>query len=560
MSAEILTFIQAQSGNQAQNLQQVSSQQESSQPGLFDSIITSLTGQTEEIRENLTNPETEGQAQNFTFSGNKSLSQSVIDILSDLSGDENNSEVINAEAEALNEFADTIFDGDKFFRKITTFLNDEVKFKDDAMTDVFKDFISDKVEVIKENYNIENIISQILNDEELSEKFEVLTEETKQEVLKVIDEISDTLKNFDNSEIKAKISDLIDNITANLKTPKVFASKVDDDEETETDDDTPNFDDEAKISNENINMSGLAGVIFRTANDNENVQAPSEKPEVSNSPAKSQVITHPQAHNVQNEAPVKAANENETVKPEVNFSEVLDTTEAEHENSNQNNNFAGNQQEDNKSGNFTQSRENFTSSRTSRARNDNRKVDTQNDNDKFSSSTQKTQSHSTFQNFFEGVLSNRRTASRTSPFPLNLNDSANFTQSMTLRDGLVNVVRFIRADGVHKANVVIDPPALGRISVELTSGSSGVEASIKVASEQIRNLIQDQLDQLRMNLSQQGVQVAEFTVDVQQDNSGSQQQNSQQGNQERNFFTIADDEEPEEFRVDLEEGLLYWVA
>ena len=131
---------------------------------------------------------------------------------------------------------------------------------------------------------------------------------------------------------------------------------------------------------------------------------------------------------------------------------------------------------------------------------------------------------------------------------------------MTLRDGIINVVRFIRADGVHKANVVIDPPALGRISVELTSGSSGVEASIKVASEQIRNLIQDQLDQLRMNLSQQGVQVAEFTVDVQQDNSGNQQQNSQQGNQDRNFFTIADDEEPEEFRVDLEEGLLYWVA
>ena len=70
----------------------------------------------------------------------------------------------------------------------------------------------------------------------------------------------------------------------------------------------------------------------------------------------------------------------------------------------------------------------------------------------------------------------------------------------------------------------------GRISVELTSSSSGVEASIKVASEQIRQLVQDQLTQLRMNLSEQGVQVAEFTVDVQQDNqqgNGSQNENQQ---------------------------------
>ena len=425
------------------------------------------------------------------------------------------------------------------------------------MVDVFKDFVSENAEVIRENFNVENIISQVLNDEELSEKFEALTEETKQEVLKVIDEISDTLKNFDTSEIKAKISDLIDNFTANIKTPKVVASKVVDNEEIDDDVDDVNDD---EISDESINTSAFAGVVFRTANDNENVPAQSEKPEVSNSPAKSHVIAQPQARNVQHEAPVKASSDNETVKPEANFSEVLDTTEAEHETSNQNNNFAGNQQEENNSGNFTQARENFTASRTSRARNDSRKVDTQNDNDKFSSSsTQKTQSHSTFQNFFEGVLTNRRTASRTSPLPLNLNTSANFTQSMTLRNGLVNVVRFIRADGVHKANVVIDPPALGRISVELTSGSSGVEASIKVASEQIRNLIQDQLDQLRMNLSQQGVQVAEFTVDVQQDNTGGQQQNSQQGNQQGKFFVEAE-EEPEEFRVDLEEGLLYWVA
>ncbi len=122
-------------------------------------------------------------------------------------------------------------------------------------------------------------------------------------------------------------------------------------------------------------------------------------------------------------------------------------------------------------------------------------------------------------------------------------------------------MRFIRADGVQKASVVIDPPALGRISVELTSNSSGVEASIKVASEQIRQIVQDQLIQLRDNLSQQGVQVSEFTVDVQQDNrhGGGNYQGDNQRRQ--NFaFNGIDEEETEEFRIDIEEGLLYWVA
>ena len=98
--------------------------------------------------------------------------------------------------------------------------------------------------------------------------------------------------------------------------------------------------------------------------------------------------------------------------------------------------------------------------------------------------------------------------------------------------------------------------------MELTSGTSGVEASIKVASEQIRQLVQDQLAQLRMNLADQGVQVADFTVDVQQD-SQRDRRDSQEENNGRRVNVIGgveEEEDTEEFRVDLEEGLLYWVA
>ena len=160
----------------------------------------------------------------------------------------------------------------------------------------------------------------------------------------------------------------------------------------------------------------------------------------------------------------------------------------------------------------------------------------------------------------------KRTSSRVSTQPLTLRTgtyeaSGTQSQSHTLRNGIVNTVRFIRADGVRKANIVVDPPALGRISIELTSSGSGVEATVKVASEQIRQIVQDQATQLRDNLLQQGVHVSEFTVDVQQDSTGQGQDSGSQNQRNQYSYTASDDDDDtENFRIDLEEGLLYWVA
>lgn len=170
-----------------------------------------------------------------------------------------------------------------------------------------------------------------------------------------------------------------------------------------------------------------------------------------------------------------------------------------------------------------------------------------------------------FQSFFEGVLRERRSIAQTDVAPLALRSNVpDMPQAETLRDGLVNVVRFVRADGAQRANVIVDPPALGRISVELTTTTSGVEASIKVASEQVRQLVQDQLVELRSALAQQGVQLAHFAVDVQQDD-GRRQQGHEQGGRRRNARRVgvvdeAGESASAEFRVDLEQGLLHWVA
>ena len=180
--------------------------------------------------------------------------------------------------------------------------------------------------------------------------------------------------------------------------------------------------------------------------------------------------------------------------------------------------------------------------------------------------TRRTEALNDFQTFFDSVTRTRRSPARVSTQPLSLRtgiyeSDGTLSRPNALRNGIVNVVRFIRADGVRKANIIVDPPALGRISVEIVSSSSGVEASVKVANEQIRQIVQDQFTQLRDNLLQQGVQVSEFTVDVQQDSSRQGHDSGGQNQRDNYTFTPSeDDDDTEIFRADLEEGLLYWIA
>ena len=65
-----------------------------------------------------------------------------------------------------------------------------------------------------------------------------------------------------------------------------------------------------------------------------------------------------------------------------------------------------------------------------------------------------------------------------------------------------------------------------------------------------------------MNLADQGVQVADFTVDVQQDSQRDRRDSQDENNGKRANVIggVEEEEDTEEFRVDLEEGLLYWVA
>jgi flagellar hook-length control protein FliK len=134
-----------------------------------------------------------------------------------------------------------------------------------------------------------------------------------------------------------------------------------------------------------------------------------------------------------------------------------------------------------------------------------------------------------------------------------------------LEDGVQHVVRFLRAEGRQSAGIIVDPPALGRIEIELVSLAKTVEASIKVSSEQVRQLVQDHITILRNHLEQQGVHLGEFVVDL-RDNSkgGTGREGFGRDSGRRGGASSRDEAEaveaPLSFRMDLEHGMLYLLA
>ena len=533
--ADLLTFVDIQTQAPQQVNSNSNNNNSSGESGVFDALMNEYTAPENLEAENISTELNEANL--VAFKGSKLFSGSVIDILAEA----NTAEALEMPDELLNV-------GDEIKNLVDELKISLGKIKDSQPEVLYED------DEIKFNEEISQLLN--LSDEELNAKLNSLPEDLRLQVKNLIDEINKALENGgDMAAIKSsveKLSNLIGKQGNKIKPEdkKFFDEKSDDDENKIDEGQEPEL-----IS---VEAAGAAAVNNNKITDTD-AKAESEKNfDVKDSTLRQNSKITAQNQDVSNKNEIKTDTE---TKPAQNFDEIINDgeeeisqNESEKENENQNSNF-------------NQDRENFSGSRNgSRSRNENnRRVsnDTQ-ENERFSNTAHRTEARNDFQSFFDGVLNSRRTSgtSETSSQPLDLRGAFNLNQSETLRNGLVNVVRFIRADGVQKASVVIDPPALGRISVELTSSSSGVEASIKVASEQIRQLVQDQLTQLRMNLSEQGVQVAEFTVDVQQDNQqGGGSQNENQQDRRENFIGgIEEDDDTEEFRVDLEEGLLYWVA
>lgn len=133
-----------------------------------------------------------------------------------------------------------------------------------------------------------------------------------------------------------------------------------------------------------------------------------------------------------------------------------------------------------------------------------------------------------------------------------------------LGDGMRSVLEFMRNDGINEARIVVEPPSLGRVDVSLQASGTGVEAVFKVDNESLKQILQQQLDILKTSLEAQGIHVSNLAVDIKNrdDQKGRPDLYGGRAKARRaDGIVDADGEnEPRLARIDLEKGLLHWVA
>ena len=141
-------------------------------------------------------------------------------------------------------------------------------------------------------------------------------------------------------------------------------------------------------------------------------------------------------------------------------------------------------------------------------------------------------------------------------------------QERAFGDGLTSVLQFMRSDGTQEARIVVQPPALGRIDISLQSTSAGVEAVFKVDNEQLKQVLQQQIETLKASLQAQGIHVSGLAVDIKnRDDRGRGDANANSKKTRRVGGADEIDGAGEDLpdgaslaRLDLEKGLLHWLA
>lgn len=77
-------------------------------------------------------------------------------------------------------------------------------------------------------------------------------------------------------------------------------------------------------------------------------------------------------------------------------------------------------------------------------------------------------------------------------------------------------VRWLMKEGVQTAEIHLDPPELGSLTVKVSLDSDGASVSFSAATPQARDLLESQIQRLRELLAQQGVDLSKVDVNVSQ--------------------------------------------
>ncbi|WP_438467274.1 flagellar hook-length control protein FliK [Marinomonas sp. PE14-40] len=90
---------------------------------------------------------------------------------------------------------------------------------------------------------------------------------------------------------------------------------------------------------------------------------------------------------------------------------------------------------------------------------------------------------------------------------------------------------WMNKQGIQQAEIHLDPPELGSLTVKVSVDSDVATVSFVAASTQVKDLLEGQVQRLREMMAQQGVELTEVDVNVSQQGSGSHQSDEETNNQ-----------------------------
>ncbi len=112
----------------------------------------------------------------------------------------------------------------------------------------------------------------------------------------------------------------------------------------------------------------------------------------------------------------------------------------------------------------------------------------------------------------------------------NATQQAQMTQKMDESEVLSQITNKIAQtkDGSQKLTMILRPNDLGRLSIELVSGKDGLSTNILAQNEDVRNYIEKNIDGLRKQLAESGVNVSNIQIKT----AGQEGSTNYQGNQD----------------------------
>ena len=96
----------------------------------------------------------------------------------------------------------------------------------------------------------------------------------------------------------------------------------------------------------------------------------------------------------------------------------------------------------------------------------------------------------------------------------------------------VNKMNIKQVNGVHEAKLVLNPQSLGQVDVTIKSHNGVITAQFHAETQAAKDMLDNQLPQLRAALTQQGLQVDRLEVSQQQETAFSFQQQREQARQQ----------------------------